>query len=178
VTGKLPGVDLAVIAAFTAAGISLVNVVITAWLASRVTHRQWRREEERPAVVRILALSSEAKRIGQELTILRQDVYLYEQDPDKDQLVRNLLASEGELWEDISNVLDKLRLEVAQLELVGHEPVREAARALLNAHDHGLLHARIGHPATLGLSKGLEKVKQCEEDLIEKTRADLGIYAG
>ena len=53
--------DLTAVAAFTAAGLSLVNVVVTARLAGRERHAQWRREEVRPIIARILALSRETR---------------------------------------------------------------------------------------------------------------------
>ena len=52
--------NLAVAAAFLAALLSLVNVLITARLASQGRLQQWRREEMRPVVARILSLSREA----------------------------------------------------------------------------------------------------------------------
>jgi hypothetical protein len=58
--GRLPGVNLAVIAAFTAAAISLVNVVLTARLTRGSQFRQWQRETALPITARILALSEEA----------------------------------------------------------------------------------------------------------------------
>jgi hypothetical protein len=54
--------DLAAAAAFTAAGLSLVNVVICARQASRGHREQWRRDEERPIVARCLTLSADARK--------------------------------------------------------------------------------------------------------------------
>jgi hypothetical protein len=53
-------VSIAVAAAFLAALLSLVNVLITARLASQGRLQQWRREEMRAVAARILALSREA----------------------------------------------------------------------------------------------------------------------
>ena len=55
--GTLQRVNLAVIAAFAAAAISLVNVVLTARLTRGSQFRQWQREEARPITARILTLS-------------------------------------------------------------------------------------------------------------------------
>ena len=54
-------VDLTAVAAFTAAGLSLVNVAISARMASRGHREQWRREQERPIVARCLTLSADAR---------------------------------------------------------------------------------------------------------------------
>lgn len=52
--------SLAVAAAFLAASLSLVNVLITARLASQGRLQQWRREEMRAVAAKIVALSREA----------------------------------------------------------------------------------------------------------------------
>ena len=59
-SARLSCVDLAAVAAFTAAGLSLVNVAISARLASRGAREQWRRDQERPIVARCLTLSDDA----------------------------------------------------------------------------------------------------------------------
>ena len=57
--------NLTTIAAFTAAGLALVDVVVNVFWGSRLTSRaqveQWRRNEERPIVARILTLSEDAR---------------------------------------------------------------------------------------------------------------------
>ena len=52
----------AVIAAFAAAALSLVNVIVGYRLASRGHLEQWQRDETRPIVARILTLSQDALR--------------------------------------------------------------------------------------------------------------------
>ena len=56
---QTPRVDLTVAAAFTAAGFSFINVVITARLARRADLRQWQRAEGQPIVAHILVVSRE-----------------------------------------------------------------------------------------------------------------------
>jgi hypothetical protein len=46
-------VDLSAIAAFTAAALSAVNILISYRLTSRGHLEQWRREQERPIVARL-----------------------------------------------------------------------------------------------------------------------------
>jgi hypothetical protein len=50
--GTLPEMNLAVIAAFTAAATSLINIIVTARLTSGSQFRQWQREEARPSTAR------------------------------------------------------------------------------------------------------------------------------
>jgi len=52
-------VDLTAAAAFTAAALSLVNVAISYRLTSRGHREQWRRDEARPIVARMLKLSAD-----------------------------------------------------------------------------------------------------------------------
>jgi hypothetical protein len=48
------------VAAFTAAGLSLVNVGYSAWLNSRGHLEQWRRDVERPIGAQIITLPGDA----------------------------------------------------------------------------------------------------------------------
>jgi hypothetical protein len=70
-------VDLAAVAAFTAAGLALVGVVVNiAWsyrLSSRVQLEQWRRNEERPIVARMLTLSADVLGQWQQTGQARRD---------------------------------------------------------------------------------------------------------
>jgi hypothetical protein len=175
-------VDLAVIAAFTAAGISLINVAITVRAASRGSLQQWRRGEVQPVVARILAASGEAKGAWDEAALTRQEWLRFRDDAAMHDEVLKLQAQEFDHWKAGKAACDKLRFEVAQLELVGHQPVREAARALLDAQGsiaRGQLSPDTpsADPLKSLLELGL-KVKQCEDRLIEETRTDLGIYGG
>ena len=59
-------------AAFAAAGLSLVNVVVTAQLASRLHLQQWRRDEVRPVVERILVCAREAQKAWTSAAVSRE----------------------------------------------------------------------------------------------------------
>ena len=65
--------DLAAVAAFTAAGLSLVNIGLSARLASRGQREQWRREQERPIVARCLTLSADALSEWWDASVAKQD---------------------------------------------------------------------------------------------------------
>lgn len=56
-SNKLSDMDLSAIAAFTAAGLSAVNVVFSYRLTRRGSREQWRRDQERPIVAHVLAVS-------------------------------------------------------------------------------------------------------------------------
>jgi hypothetical protein len=183
VTGKLPGVDLAVIAAFTAAGISLVNVAITVRATSRGNLQQWRRGEVRPVVARILALSDQATREQHQAICLQRDrLGLGIRSPaDGDQALK-LRAEERDHWKNSRDARQKLSYEVAQLDLVGQKPVRDAAAQLLNAQwEMDVSHAqpaRSGDPLE-AFVLAVAQVKVRENALIDATRMDLGIlHAG
>jgi hypothetical protein len=188
VTGKLPGVDLAVIAAFTAAGISLINVAITVRATSRSSLQQWRRSEVRPAVARILALSDEAMREQRSALHLHRDrLESGGRGPAGDQADK-LMAEEKGHWENSWDAREKLSFEVAQLRIVAHKPVREAAARLLDdQYAVQFLSAadlidelQPGRSAHLleSFRRASREVKLLEEALIDATRRDLGIYSG
>ena len=63
--------DLAAVAAFTAAALSLVNVGFSGWLNSRGHLEQWRRDVERPIVAQIVTLSGDALNAWQEASFAR-----------------------------------------------------------------------------------------------------------
>lgn len=64
-------VNLTAIAAFTAAGLSLVNIVLSARLTRHHHLEQWRRDEERPVVARLLTLSQTAMQRVREMGYAR-----------------------------------------------------------------------------------------------------------
>ena len=59
-------------AAFTAAGLSLVNVAISARLVSRGQREQWRRDQERPIVARCITLSGDALSEWSDASVAKQ----------------------------------------------------------------------------------------------------------
>ena len=107
--------DLAVIAAFTAAGISLVNVAITVRATSGGSLQQWRRTEVRPAVARILALSDQAMREQHHAMCLHRDRFgLGVRGPYEGDQADKLRAEERDHWKNSRDARQKLSFEVAQ----------------------------------------------------------------
>jgi len=153
-------VNLAVIAAFTAAAISLVNIVVTAWLASGSQFRQWQREEARPITARILALSGEA--------------CLAWSHADKAEDDRQKHLQEGVA------AVNKLRYEQAQLNLIATPPTRQAAESLVNGHMFAaaqLLGALRSDLQPTPMDELTATLEAWERALIDKFRADLGVPA-
>jgi hypothetical protein len=164
-------VDLAAAAAFTAAGLSLVNVAISARLTSRGHREQWRREQERPIVARCLTVSADALSEWWDASVAKQDA-------DAD--------SPGTWvdphWDTGRQLLRDLRFEIAQLDLLASRTVRQAASALEMAHDKErrrlLLQARPGQGDYEGRRTARVKIKELQSALLEGARTDLGLGLG
>ena len=156
-------------AAFAAAGLSLVNVVVTARLAHHGQGEQWRREQERPIVARCVALSVDLRDEWWEASFARLDI----QAPVGAQLDVQKRVNRG--WQALRN----LRYEVAQLDLLASPPVRQAARDLVTVHEQEMTRLAFPpNPATDENAARLAshaKIGKLEEALVERTRTDLGL---
>jgi hypothetical protein len=161
-------VDLAAVAAFTAAALSLVNVAISARLVSRGQREQWRRDQERPVVARCLTLSDDARREWWPASVAKQDASAD---------ARPTLVDAH--WEKGWQLLHDLRYEVAQLDLLASRAVRQAARDLAAAHEQEasrlVLTAEPGQDDYEGRQAAKDKIEELQSALTEKTRADLGL---
>lgn len=160
--------DLAVIAAFTAAGLSLVNVAISARIANRGQREQWRRDQERPVVARCLTLSANAAGEWWDASVAKQEA--------------DASAPRSRMdphWEKGLQILDELRFQVSQLDLLASGPVREAAGDLFKAHlsERGrlILKARPGQDDFPGRQAAHVKFEELHEALVGRVRADLGL---
>jgi len=162
-------VDATAVAAFAAAGLSLVNVVVTARLAHRGQGEQWRREQERPIVARCVALSVDLRDEWWEASFARLDI----QAPVGAQLDVQKRVNRG--WQALRN----LRYEVAQLDLLASPAVRQAARDLVTVHEQEMTRLAFPpNPATDENAARLAshaKIGKLEEALVERTRTDLGL---
>jgi hypothetical protein len=168
-------VDLTAAAAFTAAALSFVSVVVSVVLTYRLTSRghreQWLREQERPIVARILTLSAEARDEWWDISVARQRM-------DTTPWVGS--ETQQKMTKDLQ-LLHDLRYEVAQLDLLASRPVREAARELVMAHDKEALRlvlTTLGEDDSEDRRDSQVKIKALEEGLVERTRADLGLGPG
>lgn len=151
-----------------AAGISLVNVGITARLASRGQREQRRRDEERPIVARYLTLSRDAWREWWDASVAREAA------PPGESL------SDNAHWKKGSELLDDLRFELAQLDLLASRPVRDAADELWGAHEMERTRLMLIVPMQPGEERERRRAAQIEIQkleiaLLEGTRADLGL---
>jgi hypothetical protein len=169
-------VDLSALAAFTAAGLSLINVGVSARLSSSGRKDEWRRNEERPVVAQILTLSQDTLGKWNEAALARQMWIDASRSTDGSIEIDSLRTREREHYTAAMNLWAKLRYQIAELDLIAGRPVRDAANAIYA--EHGVLATRLRPPGPQDnpLSVvGSSKVNRLQEDLIAKTRADLGL---
>ena len=164
--------DLAAAAAFTAAGLSLVNVVITAWLGRRGQREQWRREQERPIVARCLSLSAEARVEWGAAAVARRAM------------------GEGDAWVGSDGerrtqrglqLMRDLYYEFAQLDLLASPAVRHVAARLIRAHEPSpawLVGAKTDEDDFESWLAKADAIREEEAALIERARTDLGLGSG
>jgi hypothetical protein len=161
--------DLAAAAAFTAAGLSLVNVAISARLASRGHREQWRRDQERPIVARCLTLSRDIHSQLWDCSVAKQNM------------------RKGDAWAGSKaqqhalkglDLLHDLTYETAQLDLLASDYVRQAARALVVAHQKEagrLVGLKPGQDDDDARRTNQVKIEELNTALVERTRADFGL---
>lgn len=174
--------DLAAVAAFTAAGLSLVNVAISARLTSRGQREQWRRDVERPIVAQIITLSGDALTAWREASFARQEwITSVRADPDRQHEDTDARDRAAEKWTAGAGAYEKLRFEIAQVDLVAGRPLRETAGALLGLHESMRHYIRPAGAANDWFEQVTDLNNQIialEGDLVAKTRADLGLDRG
>ncbi len=155
-------------AAFTAAGLSLVNVAITARLASRGQREQWRRDQERPIVARCLTLSGAALSEWWHASVAKQRA-----DADAPPTLVD------PHWDKGVQLLHDLRYEVAQLDLLAGRAVRQVARDLVAAHEREMerlvLTAEPGKATPKAGERPRSRSKSCKVPLWREVRTDLGL---
>jgi hypothetical protein len=171
-------VDLVAVAAFAAAGLSLVNVAVSSRLTRRSQIDQWRRDAERPSIARIATLSNDALHFWEESATVRSrwvaSIQVGHDPTAKGGLRRDFEAA----WNAGVADFDQLKFEVFQLDLVAGRSVRSVASQLIAKHEdlrHWLRPASpLDDPIALWLSKR-GGVTQIQDDLIQAARKDLGI---
>ena len=174
----LSGVNLATVAAFAAAGLSLVNVAVSARLTSRGRLDQWRREQEQPVVARMLTLSSDAVRewklmAAAKLSVVaridRPDVHGHE---DLAALRARVTEHRERGWE----LCTSLYFEAAQLDILADPPVRATAHELVRAHEHAylqLVSTNVGETSDMPTMH--HRAMDLHEKLVMTTRQDFGL---
>jgi hypothetical protein len=175
----LSSVNWIAIAAFTAAGLSLVNVGVSYRLNSRSHLEQWRRDEERPIVARMLTLSADTLGEWWAAGNARRD-WIESVNADPSRVSEDVKARReaSERWRAGSEKYDKLRFELAQLDLIAGRPLRDVADALLREHES--VRQWIGPASGASdwfklLAEHNNKIVGLHGDLIRQTRADLGV---
>jgi hypothetical protein len=165
--------DVAAVAAFTAAGLSLVNVGISARLARQGRLDQWRRDTELPIVAKVLTLSEECQTSWSNTA--RAKRLLASDTPGDDVANRNAAT---QAWEAGCSSLERLRFEIAQLDLMAGATLRSAVKALAVPHESL---ARFLRP-TSGLGDFFElwgresnAITHLQSEVVGSARADLRI---
>jgi hypothetical protein len=115
-------VNLAVIAAFTAAALSLIGVIINVVWTYRLSRRtqleQWRRNEERPIVARLLTLSDSAADKWLDGGYARGEWLNSLADSDRASEDTKAKETFYEQWDAGSALCEKFEFEIAQLDLI------------------------------------------------------------
>jgi hypothetical protein len=172
-------VDLVAVAAFTAAGLSLVNVLVSYRLTSRGHLEQWRRDEERPIVARLLTLSDDALGKWQATGDARR-AWIGSLNADASRSSEDMEARDeaAEQWRAGSELYDKLRFELAQLDMIAGPPPRQVASMLVREHEsvqHWLRPASGASDWFELLTTQNNKIAHFHGELVIRTRADLGV---
>ena len=177
--------NLATVAAFAAAGVALIvgvfSVVWGARLSSRAQLEQWRRNEERPIVARMLTLSEDARATWQQAWYARERwIAAMNADPDRGPEVTKAQDEANDLWAAGAELYGKLRFEMAQLDLLAGRAIREVARKLAQAHEspwHWLRPAGGADITFEMITEQDSKILGLHAELVDKARADLGLAA-
>jgi hypothetical protein len=172
-------VNLATVAAFAAATISLVNVFVTSRLTRRSQKEQWRRDTERPIVAALLTSSDDCLRAWTEAAS-QKETWARSLQPGgtrDDEARDKMTKAYAEGWA----LYEKLSLQLAELDLVAGVEVRRKAKELLDQH-YSIRH--VTRPAG-GANNPSGFVGQCRGEIetlrgavIAATRVDIGVDAG
>lgn len=129
--------DLAAVAAFSAAGLSVVNILISAWLTRRGRLAHWRREQTLPVVASILTLSADVLGRWMKSAQAKDDAgRLRDAKDDTSRKISQRCKEDSHThWEAARPLWASLRYEVAKLDLIGTEPLLAAATKLVQAHE-------------------------------------------
>lgn len=169
-------VDLTAVAAFTAAGLSLVNVAMTGRMTRRTELDRWRRDAERPVVVEVVA-ASRAARIHWAV--------------DAEENLFGLGPRSPERREEDEARIEAVSQAVDDLYLVAGDEVRSAAYRLLAAHrqiEQSLLRVDLAHRTQENVEQVVaectftpEQIRRflvLEDGLRDAARRDIGIVDG
>jgi hypothetical protein len=170
-------VDLAVAAAFTAAGLSLVNVAITGYQNRRGQLDQWRRDMERPIIATILTFSEEALAPMLEVSSLRS-AWIASIPSAGEPADTTALDEYVKKWQIAADILPKLRFQVSQLDLVAGQRLRVIAHQLISEHESIIRWLRPASGASNFERLAIQQnnlIVGLHTDLINTARIDLGV---
>ena len=165
-------------AAFVAAGLSLVNVIVSYLLSRRRQLSQWRRDSERPIVVNVLSLSRELRSRLSTVAMERTKwlTSIHQSGDNESAAARDAAASK---WQMGWDTFEELRHEVTGLDLIAGPSPRETAARLVSAHK-SLVHwlrpaSGTSEPPGETFAKLSNSIAQAEQDLISAVRQDIGV---
>jgi hypothetical protein len=167
--------NLAVIAAFTAAGLSLVNVALSARLSSRGARDQWRREQAQPLVAKILNLSTDAVQAWRDTAALKPKLFEASNAGVNDEEGKPLLDEIQGHFNKGQDLYIAMRDQAAQLDLLASRAVRTAAWHLLNEHYRVRKKLLPDDPPASITQRDIHLIYRLHERLINATRQDFGI---
>jgi hypothetical protein len=179
-------VNSATLAAITAAAVSFVGVIVNIFwtyrLSSRARLEEWRRNEERPVIARMLTLSADALSKWWLAAYARRswlDSLSADQSQDNEDAAARREPDED--WRAGSELYDKLRFELAQLDLTAGPALRDVAGELVRVHEslrHWLRPASPRDNPISSVNSQNNKIIALHGELVDKARADLGLGSG
>lgn len=170
--------SITAIAAFVAAGLSLVNVIVSYFLSRRGQLSQWRRDSERPIAVNVLSLSRE---LSSQLSTVAMErakwlTSIHQSRDNENAAARDAAASQLQMGWD---TFEQLRHEVTGLDLIAGPAPRKTAERLVSAHE-SLVHwlrpaSGTSEPPGETFAKQSNVIAQAEQDLVSAIRQDIGV---
>jgi hypothetical protein len=174
-SGTLGVMNLAVVAAFTAAGLSLVNVAVSARLSSRGARDQWRREQAQPLVAKLLNLSADAVVEWRDLAALKpKQLEAINAGLGREQ-AKPLLDEISAHWGKSQELYLAMREQAARLDLLSSRAVRNAAWHLVGKHLETGNHMLAAGPRAVFTESHAKLILRWHERLINATRQDFGV---
>jgi hypothetical protein len=167
--------NLAVFAAFTAAGLSLINVALSARLSSRGARDQWRREQEQPLIAKILNLSTDAVTAWHDTASLKPKLLEAANAGADDEKTRLLLDEFRGHWSKGQDLYLTMRDDAAQLDLLASRAVRTAAWRLLAEHELARRNLLPENPGASFTLREIGVIDRWHRRLISATRQDFGL---
>jgi len=165
--------SLAVVAAFTAAFLSLVNVAVSARLSRRGSLEQWRREQAQPVVARLLTLSDDLDRARDDFVATNLSIWLKQKEGTD---VAELEQKAQTQMEHINELFHDIEYQQALLDLLAGPRLRETVSLLIGENRQLNMLVNLHKQYTQELAQPIrENLYSLREELIEGTRADFHI---